>query len=112
MRGSVDWNLGGFGAAVFVNYQNGYRNNLTTPVTRIRPHTTADLNLFYDFREHRGLLSGFRLGLEVTNVFDRDPPFVDIAPSVDRSGGGGGGYDAQAANPIGRIVAISLSMRI
>jgi iron complex outermembrane receptor protein len=40
----------------------------------------------------------------VRNLFDQKPPYVNIAPS----GNGSGGYDATAADPIGRLVAVSV----
>ena len=50
------------------------------------------------------MLGGLTLGAEVRNLFDLDPPYVNLAPS----GNGSGGYDASAASPIGREVAFSL----
>jgi iron complex outermembrane receptor protein len=44
------------------------------------------------------------LGLELRNVLDEDPPYVNLAPGVN----GSGGYDATAANPVGRLLALSL----
>jgi iron complex outermembrane receptor protein len=43
------------------------------------------------------------LGLDVRNLFDVKPPYVNIAPSVN----GSGGYDATASDPIGRVISIS-----
>ena len=47
------------------------------------------------------------LGGEVRNIFDQDPPYVNIAPS----GNGSGGYDATAASPLGRVFAASLRVK-
>jgi iron complex outermembrane receptor protein len=44
------------------------------------------------------------VGLEARNLFDEDPPFVNVAPSAN----GSGGYDATVTNPIGRLLALTL----
>ena len=44
------------------------------------------------------------LSFEVRNLFNETPPYVNIAPS----GNGSGGYDASAADPIGRLFAVSV----
>ncbi len=43
----------------------------------VSPMTTVDLRLGYRFRARAGLLEDVDLGLNVSNVFDSDPPFVD-----------------------------------
>jgi iron complex outermembrane receptor protein len=40
----------------------------------------------------------------VVNLFNRRPPFVNIAQSSN----GGGGFDPTLTNPVGRIVSLSL----
>jgi iron complex outermembrane receptor protein len=44
------------------------------------------------------------LGFEVRNAFDINPPYVNLAPS----GNGSGGYDATASDPVGRLFAVSV----
>jgi iron complex outermembrane receptor protein len=44
------------------------------------------------------------VGLEVNNLFDAGPPYVNLAPNAN----GSGGYDATAASPIGRQYALNL----
>ena len=53
-------------------------------------------------------LEGVTLGLEVRNLFDAAPPYVNLAPSSN----GSGGYDATAASPLGRVIAASLRVKI
>ena len=50
------------------------------------------------------LAKGLSLSLDVLNAFDKDPPYVDFAPTLN----GSGGYDATAANPVGREFAVTL----
>ena len=108
MRGQLGWNKAGFDASIVGNYQNGYNNTLFTPAQRIKSYTTVDLRFTYDL-ERTGIpgTEGVRIGLDATNVFDRQPPFVDIAPTNN----GGGGFDPQASNPIGRLVSFSIAKR-
>ena len=47
---------------------------------------------------------GVTLTFEVRNLFDEAPPYVNITPS----GNGSGGYDATAADPIGRLFAVNV----
>jgi iron complex outermembrane receptor protein len=41
------------------------------------------------------------------NVFDADPPFVNIAQSPN----GGGGFDPTLNNPVGRIVGLTIAKK-
>jgi iron complex outermembrane receptor protein len=50
------------------------------------------------------LLRDLQVGIEIRNALDEDPPYVNIAPSAN----GSGGYDATVANPVGRLFALSL----
>lgn len=106
-RGVAGWSKGGFDGSVVVAWQNGYNNTYVTPIEKIKSYTTVDLRLSYDLSD-TGLpgMEGVKIGLDVQNLFDRDPPFVDLAPT---SNGGGGGFDPQTTNAIGRMVSFSLS---
>ena len=44
---------------------------------------------------------GATLAFDVSNVFDRDPPFVNIQ----------GGYDPVQANLVGRLATVTLGLR-
>ena len=56
-----------------------------------------DLHLGVDLD---GLTEGLTVALDVQNIADEDPPFVNLS----------GGYDPQTASPIGRLIALSLRM--
>lgn len=101
-RASMGWNYGDIAANAFVNYSNGYTNNQTNPATKVKSFTTVDLALSYRITQPEW--HNLKLGIEATNVFNRQPPFVNIAPT----GNGGGGFDPQVANPIGRIIAVTM----
>jgi iron complex outermembrane receptor protein len=66
----------------------------------------VDLDFWWSLGDQGGsdLADGWRLGFEIKNAFDEDPPYVNIAPS----GNGNGGYDSSASNPVGRLYGMSL----
>jgi len=106
-RLALSWNEGSWYANTYVNFVRSYGNNLATPVQRVGSNTTIDLRLAYELDERAGWLKDSTIALNATNLFDRDPPFVNIA----QSNNGGGGFDPTASNPIGRVVSLSLNKR-
>jgi iron complex outermembrane receptor protein len=105
-RANVGWNKGGLGGGLFINYLNSYDNNLVNPLESVDSMTTVDLHLSYAF-QGSGFTEGLRIGLDAVNLFDADPPFVNIAQSPN----GGGGFDPTLNNPIGRVVSVSLAKK-
>lgn len=108
-RASAQWRMGNLTAGAMVNHTGGYKNNLSTPVQNVRSQTTLDLRLSYALEglaSHSALRDAV-VALGVTNVFDRDPPFVNLAPSPN----GGGGFDPSLGSPLGRVIALSVSKR-
>jgi len=103
-RASLQYQHGPLNVNVFANYTNGYNNTFSTLKPKIAANTTIDLTAAYDFGEMFGLTKRFQLGLNVTNLFDKAPPFADLAPTNN----GGGGFDPTVSSPIGRIVSVSL----
>lgn len=105
-RASLTWALNRYKARAVLNYVGGYENNLPEPDQNVSSFTPVDLNFWVNFGDEygRGISEGWVLGFLVSNVFDEDPPYVNVAPS----GNGNGGYDSSAANPIGRMFGISL----
>lgn len=63
---------------------------------------TADLTASYTARSSRlpSFLSNVSAQLSIRNLFNRDPPFYDASASA--------GYDYANADPLGRIVALTL----
>jgi iron complex outermembrane receptor protein len=102
-RGSVSWNKGPALANLFVNYLNGYDNITATPVQKVASYTTVDARVGWQFGETHP----FTVALDVRNLFDEDPPFVNIAQSAN----GGGGFDPTLTNPVGRLIGISLDAK-
>ncbi|MBN2972717.1 TonB-dependent receptor [Roseomonas aeriglobus] len=105
-RGAIAWDLDPVRLQVQATHVGGYTNNAVTVPQQVKSYTPVDLSIAWDLggSTKRGFLGGLTLGAEVRNLFDLQPPFVNLAPS----GNGSGGYDATAANPIGRQFAVSL----
>ena len=105
-RGSAGWNIGALSAFVFVNFENSYANTQVTPVGTVGSYTTVDLNAVYDLGKAIAspVAKDLSVTLHVNNLFDRDPPYVNIPISAN----GGGGFDPGAASAIGRIVSIAV----
>ncbi|HEY5724258.1 MAG TPA: TonB-dependent receptor [Allosphingosinicella sp.] len=100
-RASVAWEKGPLTAILKATHLNGYTNTAITPNEKVASYTPIDLNLFWRLGSDS---SPFTFGLEVRNLFDVEPPYVNIAPSVN----GSGGYDATTSDPIGRLFAVSV----
>jgi iron complex outermembrane recepter protein len=109
MRGNVGWNDGPISTLLFVNYENGYNNTEVTPQEPISSYTTVDLNVIFDLGK---AVSGawakdLRITAHVDNLFDKDPPYVNIPISPN----GGGGFDPNNASGIGRLVSLQIGKK-
>ncbi len=103
LRGRLVGSLRAFTGALFVNYIDGYRNSAVTPAERVRSWTTFDLQMGYEVPAARGPLAGLRFSLSVTNLFDRDPPYVNNPTPYSAAG-----FDPANASAIGRLVALQV----
>jgi iron complex outermembrane receptor protein len=117
-RANVGWDYKGFDANVYVNYTGDYINRgigvLQNAVVRsaagvaisggdpVNSFTTVDLNVSYKLQDI-GFLKSAQLFADVTNLFDKAPPFVNVYGI-----NGGSGYDGLNGNPIGRVITIGL----
>lgn len=100
-RAMLSWDYEGFSTLLTANYANSYKNNLSALVPKVDSLTTFDLDLTYRFGSSSGMAKDLRVGLNIRNLFDKDPPPVDVA----------GGYDASVASALGRVVALSLNKK-
>ena len=109
MRGNAGWEFGPVRAIAFVNYVNGYTNTQVTPNEPISSYTTMDVNLVYDLGKSvaQTWARDLTFTVHVNNLFDTDPPYVNIPISPN----GGGGFDPNAASPIGRLVSVAIGKR-
>jgi outer membrane receptor protein involved in Fe transport len=109
LRSSLSWASGGMNAVLIGKHVGHYRNTLASPGCLSAPcpvssWTTWDVQLGYDFSDRfSGFLDGTKVSLSVRNVFDKDPPFVDVGFDA------GVGFDAINADPLGRFGALQLT---
>lgn len=106
-RASVLWDHGPVSARVLVTHVGGYFNNLTAAGQKVSSYTPVDISLAARVGDQQAsgfFEKGVTIGLEIRNAFDTKPPYVNLAPS----GNGSGGYDATASDPIGRLFAVSI----
>lgn len=103
-RLSAEWEHGPVSVRALATHVGGYTNTVVTPSEKVGSFTPVDLSVSWRVGQSlKGTLpEGFVLSAEVRNVFDTSPPYVNIAPG----GNGSGGYDATAANPIGRMFSV------
>jgi iron complex outermembrane receptor protein len=105
LRAGVDWKRGPIGASLTAWRVQGYENNAITPAENVGSYTPVDIALSWDIGSLGWQpLQNTQLGFEVRNAFDADPPYVNLAPN----GNGSGGYDATTTNPVGRLFSVSL----
>ncbi|WP_222926923.1 TonB-dependent receptor domain-containing protein [Sphingomonas gilva] len=101
LRGTLGWSLDQLNASVQVAYTSPYDNTSVEPVQRIKGSTVTDLHLGYEF-ESSGVLKNATIAIDISNLFDVDPPFADLI----------GGFDPNVASALGRRVLVSLGWKI
>jgi iron complex outermembrane receptor protein len=109
LRGSVGWQGGPVTVLGFINYVNSYTNTQITPNESISAYTTFDLDVAYDIGKtvDTFLTKDLVVTFHVNNLFDKDPPYVNIPIGAN----GGGGFDPQVANPIGRLMSLQVAKK-
>jgi outer membrane receptor protein involved in Fe transport len=101
LRPMAQWRFGGLATAVSVNYWNHYRDTVSIPNRNVPSWTTVDMQVSYTIDGlNRSVLDGTQIFLTATNLFDRDPPFVNGPLGV--------GYDLVNGNLGGRIVGVMI----
>ncbi|RMB07668.1 TonB-dependent receptor [Eilatimonas milleporae] len=110
MRNSVSWNNGnGITATSFFNYTDSYVDRISSPERKIKSHSTVDFNISYELGGDNSnvFLKNTTFSVNIINLFDNDPPFVNnnagslILDSAI-------GFDPANANPLGRFVAFNI----
>ena len=109
LRGNLGLAAGPWDAQLFLNFANSYTNTEATPTQNVGAYTTLDLNVVYDFglAFQNRWLQGLQADLNVLNVANTDPPYVDIPISPN----GGGGFDPNVASPIGRLISLQVQKK-
>ena len=101
-RGNVTWTRDNLTTAVYVNYTDGYTDDVSAPSRAVDSFTTLDLYLGYNTGEKpaESLLRNLSFSVSAINLFDEDPPFVNNPNGV--------GFDPANASPRGRFIAFEL----
>jgi len=112
-RGSIGFLTGRFSATLMGNYVGAYTNDkpisilgTVQPVSKVGSWTTFDLNLSLNFPrgdDRYSFLSGTRIGVTVTNLFESQPPQVQSTVSGNSS------IDLFTHNAMGRFFQLQLS---
>jgi iron complex outermembrane receptor protein len=108
LRGDLGWAYGPFTTKLFVNFVNGYQNTETTPTQSVGSYVTEDVDVIFNAGNvlQWDLARDLTFTFHVTNIGNVTPPYVNIP-----IGDGGGGYDATAASPLGRVIAVGFSKK-
>lgn len=104
LRAYLGWRLDPIDVLVTVSHANSYINNLVVPNATIPAYNVVDLHVGYDLPKVVPL-SRLHASVDVTNLLDRNPPFVNISPTGQTEAG----FDATQASPIGRTISFSLT---
>lgn len=108
-RASVAWNRGPLTLRGEIQHVGGYVNDIVEPDENVDAYNLVDLTLNWRISESFAGwgINGLTAGLEVRNIFNTDPPYVNSRQGQNS----GGGYDPTVTNPIGRQFAVSLRAR-
>lgn len=104
IRGRALWNDDRWSVSLFVNYLDSYTNLTNVTPQRVHSWTTVDAQVAYRVPNKRGPLSGLRIALGATNLFDADPPYAAYNLGLLVTG-----YDPDNASPLGRVVSLQVS---
>jgi len=113
LRANLGWSFEDYNVNLFMNYTGAYKNwgSPVNPIVldanlnpagggdHVKANITFDVNVAYSFSTPWS--GDDDISLNIRNLFDRDPPFYNIAS----------GYDTWVANPYGRVFQITLQAK-
>ncbi len=105
LRGRAIVSLGPWSAGLYANFTNAYTDNNITPNGHVASWTTADAVVSFSFESAGPSPSGASIALSVTNLTDRDPPYVTNYAGFPIT------YDGANANALGRFFSLRLQKR-
>ncbi|MFT3727871.1 MAG: TonB-dependent receptor [Terricaulis sp.] len=100
-RLGANWHAGSWNVGASVNFAGSYTDNVSIPNRRIKSDATVDARIAYLIGDADQ--PGSEISLNVQNLFDRDPPFVNNPT--------GYAYDPANASLMGRVVSLELRHR-
>lgn len=95
LRGSFSWQRDEWSANLFVNHTGDYIDDISRPNRRVPSWTSFDMRMAYQTPARSEWLGNVEISLNATNLFDKDPPFVNSYY----------GFDAANFNPLGRMIS-------
>ncbi len=103
----TNWDHGPFTTRLLISHVGGYTNDAISPSESVDSWTPIDLSITWRVGESfpGSALDGLEFTAEAINLFDVDPPYVNIDT------GGFQGHDGSAASPIGRQFAVGARIR-
>src|SRR5262249_2670786 len=105
-RAGLSWDRSFWGAAAFWNFVSRETDTFGATPVPISSFSTFDAQISYKVSEGSSSpLSGMRVGLGASNLFDRNPPRIPQTIYSQASGN----YDGVNASPFGRIVTLVVS---
>jgi iron complex outermembrane recepter protein len=112
----IGWNYGDFSGTLTYNYVNPYNNTLVTPNQRVDETTTTDLYVSYSVPSQNPWTRDLKLAVNVTNLFDEDPPHVfgngtGVLGTGNTSNFAGAGFDPTRAYILGRLISVSIDKK-
>lgn len=96
-----DWDLPGWGISAALDHAGSYQDVIAQPRRGVSSWTTMDTRLSYRTARDSGAFGDVELGLNVANLFDEAPPFVDTDI----------GFDAANASPYGRVISLTVQKK-
>ncbi len=109
MRGGVTWQYRALTADLMLNHTSAYENTLFSPPQDIASWTTEDLTLKVNIPPKASVLwRDLNLILNIKNLADRRPPFLDIPTGDIAIGRSVVPFDGTNASPVGRYVSIEI----
>ena len=106
-RANLGWNRGAWDAYLYVNYWDGYANEMPGATMDVSSWTTLNASLRFDGSSisNNGIWSGLSATLSADNVLDKAPPYI--------SGQTGDGllYDPMNASALGRFITMRVTKR-
>ena len=105
LRGRTLINLGPLSAGLYMNFTNAYKDTNVIPNSHVSSWTTADAVVSYEFGSAEGPSRGVSLAFSITNLTDRDPPYVSNHTTYPIT------YDGVNANALGRFFSLRLQKR-
>jgi len=102
MRAGVTWTPGSWAFTGTVNYLARESNTQVTPSEQVSSWTTVDASIRYTPAFH-GAFAGLHFSVAAINVFDRDPPYINITyiPGLN--------YDSSNTSALGRFINVQVS---